>query len=134
MYKIDKTTYGYKLTLSEMIKADEMKQWLEDSKKALASSPATFGIMVDMRDLKPLPPEAQPHMQEGQKLYKEKGMQRSAVILANAVITMQFKRIAKQTGIDQWERYIDASSDSNWEQTATEWIANGVDCDKTVGV
>ncbi|HMV41143.1 MAG TPA: hypothetical protein PK079_09135 [Leptospiraceae bacterium] len=60
-----------------------------------------------MRTLKPLPPESQIHMQEGQKLYKEKGMVRSVVILANTITKLQFKRIAQETGIYQWERYID---------------------------
>ena len=33
------------------------------------------------------------------KLFKEKGMTRSAVIVASAMLKMQFKRIAKETGI-----------------------------------
>jgi hypothetical protein len=37
---------------------------------------------------------------------------------------MQFKKIAKETGIDQWERYIDASSNPNWEDAGLNWIAS----------
>ena len=46
-------------------------------------------------------------MQEGQKLFKNAGMERSVVILSTAMVTMQFKRIAKETGIYEWERYIE---------------------------
>lgn len=48
-----------------------------------------------MRNLKSLPQDAQNEMEKGQKLYKEKGMQRSAVVIANTLIALQFKRIAK---------------------------------------
>lgn len=130
MYKIEKKPYGYKLTFGDFIKTDEMKNWVDESRKALVSAPKEFGIFVDMRTLKPLPDEAQKHMQEGQKLYKEKGMQRSVVILNSAITKMQFQRIAKETGIDQWERYIDASSKPNWEDIGVHWISKGIDPDK----
>ena len=74
MYKIEKKDYGYKLTFGDFITEEEMKKWVEESRSTLASSPASFHIFVDMRTLKPLPPEAQAAMQEGQKLYKEKGI------------------------------------------------------------
>jgi len=130
MYNIEKNNYGFKLTFGGHINEEEMKKWVDDSRKSLASAPSSFGVLIDMRTLKPLNPEAQKHMQEGQKLYKGKGMVRSAVIVSSAVTKMQFQRIAKETGIYEWERYIDASSVGNWEKVAIDWIANGKDPDK----
>lgn len=130
MHKVEKTGYGFKLVFSEFIKPEEMKEWLEDSKKALASPPKEFGVFVDMRALKPLPPEAQAIMEEGQKLFKQKGMARSVVILDSTTTTMQFKRIAKETGIYQWERYIDSTANANWEQTGINWLVKAIDPDK----
>ena len=104
-----------------MIKEDEMKKWCDASKKALISAPKEFGVFVDMRKLKPLPFESQKHLQDGQKLYKEKGMIRSVVILDNAVLTMQFKRLAQESGIYAWERYLDASKNLNWEKAGIDW-------------
>ncbi len=72
MYKIEKKPYGYKLTFGDMIKADEMKKWVDESKTALQTAPKEFGILIDMRTIKPLLNDAQVHMQEGQKLYKNK--------------------------------------------------------------
>ncbi len=129
MYKIEKKVFGYKLTFADLIKEDEMKQWVEESKKLLTNSPHEFGVFVDMRSLTPLPPESQIQMQEGQKLYKEKGMIRSVVILDNPITQMQFKRIAKKTGIYKWERYIDASSKTNWEKVGIDWINENIDPD-----
>lgn len=130
MNKIEKKSYGYKITLAGSVSPDEMLQWVAASKEALTSSPPKFGVVVDMRDLKPLTPEAQNHMQEGQKLYKGKGMTRSAVIVASAVLAMQFKRIANETGIYEWERYVSAAQTSDFEKVAENWVSNGVDPDK----
>lgn len=129
MYKIEKNPWGYKLTFADFITADEMAKWVDESKAALAGAPSQFGIFVDMRTLKPLDPESQKLMQDGQKLYKGKGMQRSVVILANSVLAMQFKRIGKETGIYEWERYIDASKTTNFEQVGLAWLKDGVDPD-----
>jgi hypothetical protein len=130
MYSIEKKDFGYKLVFGDFIKADEMKKWVEESRKALAAAPKEFGVFVDMRTLRPLPSDSQVSMEEGQKLYKKKGMVRSAVILDSKVITLQFKRIAKETGIYEWERYIDASATPDWEKTGLEWIRDGKDPDK----
>ena len=129
MYKIEKQNFGYKLTFKGFIRKYEMLQWVEESKKAVAAAPREFGVLVDMRELKPLPEDSQKHMEEGQKLYKTKGMSRSSVIVAGAATKMQFKRIAKETGIYEWERYIDSIATSNWEKVGIDWISSGVDPD-----
>lgn len=122
MYKIERKPFGYKLSFGGFVQADEMESWVEESRKELSTAPPHFGVFVDMRELKPLAPNAKDKMEEGQKLFKAKGMERSVVILSSALIVMQFRQIAKDTGIDQWERYIDASKIQNWEEQAIAWI------------
>jgi hypothetical protein len=129
MYKIEKLNYGYKLTFSGNMKLDELMKWQEESKIALANQTGSFGVIIDMRTLSPLMPDAQKCMEEGQQLYKTKGMNKSAVILNSPVVTMQFKRLAKQSGIASNERYIDSSKDASWEKTAIDWIEKGIDTD-----
>ena len=129
MYKIEKENFGYKLTFKGFIKKDEMLEWVEESKRAVAGAPKDFGVLIDMRELKPLPDDSQLHMQEGQKLYKTKGMLRSAVVVNGAATKMQFKRIAKETGIYDWERYINAATSTDWEKAAVGWISSGIDPD-----
>lgn len=53
------------------------------------------------------------------------------MILSDAITTMQFKRIAKETGIYEWERYINASATPNWEQAGADWLTKAADPDKT---
>ncbi len=130
MYKIEKKDYGFMLTFADDISENEMLKWVEESKSTLTSTSSKFGVFVDMRTLKPLSSEAKAAMEKGQKLYKESGMERSVVILNNPVILLQFKKIAKESGIYQWERYLDASSDSMWENKALQWIKNNIDPDK----
>jgi hypothetical protein len=130
MFKTEKVDYGVKLTFGGFIKKEEMAQWVLEAEKIISLLPSKFGVFVDMRDLKPLPHDAELEMQKGQKLFKQKGMERSVVILSNAVTTMQFKRIAQETGIYQWERYIDASKTTNWEESGKKWLVSSIDPDK----
>jgi hypothetical protein len=66
-------------------------------------------------------------MESGQKLYKAKGMIRSVVILASKLLTLQFQRIAAETGIDRWERYVDSESTSNWHTLGVAWVRDGIE-------
>ncbi|MCK5148057.1 hypothetical protein KAR48_14975 [bacterium] len=129
MHKIEKKSYGFRLTFTDAVSAEEMKQWVEDSKAALKGNAGSFGVFVDMRTLRPLSHDAQTFLKTGQKLYKDKGLQRSVVVLNSAVLTMQFKRLAKETGIYAWERYIDASTHPDWEELGIKWIENEIDPD-----
>lgn len=127
MYKIEKTQYGVRLTFDGFMRAAEMTEWVAESRKIVPTLGGTFGVFVDMRTLKPLPPDSQAAMQEGQKLYKQAGMQRSVVILNSATTTAQFIRIAKETGIYEWERYVNAAATPNWEQAGIDWLVKAAD-------
>ena len=79
----------------DAIALEEMQRWVADSEKALASSAGKRGVLVNTRTMKPLKPEVQAVMVEGQKQYKVKGMERFAVALPKPVVAMQFKRTAR---------------------------------------
>jgi hypothetical protein len=131
MYRIEKKPYGYRMLFSGFIKNDEMKAWAQEVKATLAAPQAKeFGVFVDMRDLKPLDDAAKATMVEGQLIFKDKGMVRSVVILNSPILTMQFKRLAKESGIYQWERYVDASVVSDFEKVGEDWVGKGIDPDK----
>ena len=131
MFSIETKDFGYKLVFEGFIESDEMNDWFSESKRIMGEpTNREFGVFVDMRKLYPLPPESRDIMEEGQKLYKAMGMVRSVVIVNNIVTQLQFIRIAKETGIYGWERYIDASSVSNWELVGLDWIIDGKDPDK----
>lgn len=127
MYQIRRTDYGLYLTLSGHIQTEEMRQWLEDLTAHLSKMSGKFGVFVDMRHMILLPPDSQPAMRLGQDLARKAGMIRSVIILADEVIALQFRRIAKQSGIFSGERYIDALSVPNWEQVGLDWLIRGIE-------
>lgn len=129
MYQIEMKSYGYKVTLAGKLSVDEMSDWIEDSRRALENSPETYGVLVDLSGLELLDVDSKQALVNGQKLYQKEGMQRSAVAVPNSSIALQTKRISKQTGIYEFERYLDASSTKNWEQIGVNWIENGIDPD-----
>ena len=122
MYSISRKPWGFMLVFGGTIDANEMARWVKESETELSSQDEKFGVLVDMRTLVPLTEAAQEHMQKGQKLFKTKGMERSVVILNSALLTMQFRRIARETGIAAWERYIDASKHPDWEKMGVAWL------------
>jgi hypothetical protein len=65
-------------------------------------------------------------MVQGQAMYRSRGMQRSCVILHDAITTIQFMRLAKHSGIFKNERYIDASAHKDWLREARNWVEHAV--------
>jgi len=130
MHRIEKKEFGFQLTFGgDRIEVAEMNQWRQEAQGALAGAGKAFGVLIDMRTLKPgaIQPDAQKVMVEGQGLFKKAGMQRSCVILQSATVTMQFERIARESGIFAFERYVNAAAKPDWEAKAVGWIRNGID-------
>lgn len=126
MWKISKQSFGFVLTFASPMSAQDMQAWIAESKQMLAEPlPAGWGVVVDMRELSALTAEAQKLMQAGQALYKQAGMKRSAVAVRDAVTAMQFRRLARNSGIDQWERYINVQQVAQWQSAAKRWVVEG---------
>ena len=83
MHKIEKNDTGYLLTFGGSVSAEEMTAWMRESVQALEAEKGAFCVVVDMRTLAPLTPETQAVMLEGRKLYKQRGMTGSSVLLAH---------------------------------------------------
>lgn len=130
MYTIEKKKYGFRFVFSGFITAQEMTNWLEEVRKHLATPVSKeFGVFVDMQEMMPLPDEVQKIIVDGQALCKSNGMVRSVVILKSSVLSMQFRRLAKESGIYQWERYLSSSGNPDYEKAGEAWITSGLDPD-----
>jgi len=130
MYKIEKRPSGFIITFSGFVGIDEIKTWKEESENIFKNDVSpNFGVIINMNGLKPLSADAQNILVEGQQLYKDGGMYRSAVILDSPILQMQFKRLGKRSGITDTERYIDASSVINPIDIAISWVKDGIDPD-----
>jgi hypothetical protein len=127
MYLVEKAPYGFAITIADRVTKDEAVAVLEQSRSLLAEVTGRFGVLVDIRGLRPLDPEVQAVVNATQKLYFDSGLERSAVMLASAVMTLQFRRIAAESGVKQHERYVDGSASYDCEKVALAWITEGLE-------
>ncbi len=128
MYSIEKEKYGIHLVFSGRINSREMREWFAESGEFLRTIKGTFGVLVDMRELEVIPPDAINQMIEAQKLYRISGMVRSAVLLRNFSIKSQFISIARESGIFPGERYIMETDRDRYDE-AVNWLVNEIEPD-----
>ena len=74
MYKIESKHYGIQLTFADVIGKPELEKGLAESQQKLKVVAKPFGVLIDMRKLKPLDPDAKQVMEKGQMVYKSSGM------------------------------------------------------------
>jgi hypothetical protein len=129
MYRIETAPFGFRITIGGRVTLEEATEHLMESRQLLRVCAKPFGVLVDIRTLQPLADDVQAIIDETQRLYQRGGLERSAVVLDSAIMTMQFQRIAKDTGVYTHERYVDASKTPTWEQVALAWIRHGIDPD-----
>lgn len=128
MYTITPTDYGVHLLLEGRISTIESEAFLAEMKTICEKTWPRGGVFVDMRNLLPLELRPQVNLETIQRLARKAGMIRSVVIVSNPTVAFQFKRIARHSGIYEWERYIPAT-DSGWEAKGLAWIIDGIDPD-----
>ena len=127
MYTIEQVPYGFHIVIGHPVTSEEAAAHLSLSRAMLATCARPFGVLVDIRTLRPLDGHVQGVIDQTQRLYRESGLRRSVVVCATTIMTMQFTRIAKETGVKDHERYVDASSTPDWEARAMAWIVDGTE-------
>ena len=114
MFKIENKDYGLLVTIQGGLDASDAEAWLTGMEEALRQTQRPFGILVDVREAKLFQQEAQAALKRGMEACARAGMERAAVALNGAVATLQARRLARETGISSWQRYVDAASDPAW--------------------
>ncbi|MCP4179715.1 MAG: hypothetical protein GY756_18300 [bacterium] len=62
-------------------------------------------------------------------MFRQKGMKRSVIILDNATAKKQYIKLAKDKGLDKFERYISSNDTPDWKKRAEKWLENGIEPD-----
>jgi hypothetical protein len=132
MIKVEKKDFGIKLTFASPTDLNETLEFKRQFIEALADLPSEFCVYADMRELVLYPANCKDILHEVQILAREKGLKRSVIVLNDELATLQLQLIANKTGIRQWERYIDASEHSNWDELAMNWILHAIEPDANV--
>lgn len=129
MHRIEQTQYGFKLVFEGFLQKQDLSTLLDDMKQTVFSRGRKFPVLMDMRLSRAFPTDAQEILKEAIRFFKQVGMERNAVVLNSAIATLQARRLGKETGIDAASRYIDASTQQNWEKVALDWLVRAVDPD-----
>ena len=124
MFKIEQAAYGLKLTFSGPILVEEMRAWHAESRAVLLKVAKGFSVLVDMTKLGVMPQDTKRELIEGQKLYLNRGMARSAVVLKSVLLMKQLKDDAAASGILPNERYFNLEEPGAWVK-AENWVARG---------
>jgi hypothetical protein len=129
MHKIEQTGYGYKIVFEGFLQGDDLGSFMEEMKSTIRPRGHNFPVLVDMRKAQAFPAEAQEIIKQAMRYCKDIGMERACVILSSPIAALQAKRLSKETGVDTGSRYIDASSQPDWEKVAMDWLVRAVDPD-----
>lgn len=127
MYKIEKTDYGLKLTFKGFLGNEEISRWAKEVREDSKHMQKGFCVLLDLRGMEALPPEACDVMVRVQNRALKAGMARAVLVLDNPITIMQFKRLGRQNPIGPFQRYIDSTSTPNWETVAMDWLIRGID-------
>ena len=124
---VEATPYGFRTTVTGWVTPPELAQWHADCRLVVSALAPGFSQLVDLRQARPLPPESAKFLEDFMRYLREKGLQRSAVIVNSAITKMQVTRLAKETGLDALERYFSAADEPDWEERALAWLEKGED-------
>lgn len=127
MINIDETSYGYKVTFEGFAQRDDVEKLSQRLGQILSNRNSAFSMIVDLRASRAIPAEAQEQLMQGINYCTQYGMERCAVVVSSAIAKIQAVRIAKETGIYDTTRYVDASTSPDWEKEALGWIRDAKD-------
>ena len=123
-YSIEKRPGGLFITFTGDLTLAEISNWRTESTSFVMAYSEPFGVIIDMRGLRPLTPDMQSALIDAQRYYRENGMSRSAVIAPSRLLMAQLQRIANTTGLAQSERYFNGAL-NGWAKQAVDWVRYG---------
>ena len=127
MHAIGFLPCGFHVIFAGQVTTLELLTWLNEVRLSLEGAPKNFGLLLDLRTLSPLSPGATMVLSKGLHLYQKKGLHRTAVVVQSEVTKKEFTRLAKESGIYQWERYLSAEDTPDWHGRGIAWISHGID-------
>jgi hypothetical protein len=125
--EIHETEYGIRIVTNGLLSKEDLKRMGREAGQIVPRLRKGFGVLHEMRGMFTLPPDAREVMKRNMEVAKQSGMGRSAQILDNAVVTLQFSRLAKEIGISDTMRQFDSSKAPDCERAAIDWIVKGID-------
>jgi hypothetical protein len=129
MYKIEEKPFGFEVSFSGFMQGPDILQFRSEMEPKLVSQKSPFGILVDLRESRTFPAEAQAGLMQIIGLCREHGMERNAVVVNSAITKIQAARLARETQIPH-VRFLDAADNPEWRRQAEEWLTKGTEPDQ----
>jgi hypothetical protein len=124
---METTDYGLRLAFKGFMTPEEIGGMNHEMARLVSGLHEGWGVLVDMRGNSAFSAEVVDLMKAQIGLCRENGMDRGAIVLQSAIMTLQARRITGEAGILPQIRFLDASADPGWEKTAIDWVAKGVE-------
>jgi hypothetical protein len=124
-----RTTYGYRSTMIDPTTPEEGLRWVQELTEAIAGRTA-FSQLVDLRQaVHQRGAEELAGISQVMRFVRERGLLRSAVVVADEFTALKIKQLAFDSGVYEWERYIDGSL-PDWQERALDWVVHAIDPDR----
>jgi hypothetical protein len=88
--EVYETEYGIRIVTNGFLNKDDLKRMGREAGRIVPRLRKGFGVLHEMRGMSTLSPEAREVMKQNMKVAQKSGMGRSAQILDDAVVTLQF--------------------------------------------
>jgi hypothetical protein len=127
MYKIEETSYGFKVTSAGIFTMDEIDQLKHDLLSTLAGHNRPFSLLLDARKLVPPEPAVREAFVELHASVWHLSCDRVAFIIESPVAKGQIRQMHHSASPDGRDRIFDATKCPDWETRALAWVADGVE-------
>lgn len=128
MYTLTVREFGLFVCLKGCFTPETMEHYFEELKQLiLRSGRARFSVLADIRLLLPLDEQSIQILQQIHHFLKAQGMMRSVTILQHPITAEQVVRLTKESGIIEWQRFIDAKMYPGWQRFSFQWLLEGIE-------
>lgn len=124
MHQVEEKPYGFQITFQGFLQGDDIARFNEEMKKYVEHQTGNFAVLVDLREMRTFPQDAQQKLMEIIMYCRDRGMNRNAVVVNSAITKIQANRLAKETQVEEI-RFIDAAQVDDWRKTAEDWLIKG---------
>jgi hypothetical protein len=130
MYKIEPTTYGFKVTSTGSFTLDEVERLRIDLLRTLSAYNRPFSLLLDARKMVPPPPEVRDAFVTLHASIWQLSCERVAFIVESPVAKGQVRQMHYSASPNSQDRIFDSSKFPDWEARALAWVTDGVEPDE----
>ena len=121
MHSMDKTPYGFSITLEGDISVQEWKTWEKEIEEALLTAPIEIKLIIDVTNLAILRRESKSGYEGFLKIFLEHGLLRSCVLYTSSNLYLQIRNISSRLKFSG-ERYINITKVPSHKRLSREWL------------